>query len=141
MFPFPIVAAEKILKGTEKLSGVQIASMTIIGLAVVFSALLILVVFLYISGSFFKKAKFADQKPAPAPQKSAPAPQKKGAAPAAASNTDEDEVVAVISAVVAAMSAADGKQYRVRSVQPVNRGGNGRSAWAQAGIVDTTRPF
>ncbi len=146
MFPVPMMLAEKILHGTEKMSGAEIASMTIIGLAVVFSGLLILVVFLNISGSFFKKSKQpAAAKPAPAPVKpAAPAP-KKAASPAPAkapASEDDDEVVAVISAVVAAMSAADGKQYKIRSVKPVTRGGgSGRSAWAQAGIHDATRPF
>jgi hypothetical protein len=44
-------------------------------------------------------------------------------------------------AAISAMSAADGKQYRIKSVSPVTRGGSGRSAWAQAGIADLTRPF
>ena len=47
---------EKILQGTEKMDGTQIAAMTIVGLAVVFAALLILVIFLYLSGGIFKSA-------------------------------------------------------------------------------------
>ena len=144
MFPFPIMAAEKILRGTEKLTGVEIASMTFIGLAVVFSALLILVAFLYISGSIFKKKDMSAKKsaPTPAPVRQAPAAKAAPAAKTTASGEDEDEVVAVISAVVAAMSAQDGKQYRVHSVKPAARGtGSGRSNWAQAGIQDATRPF
>ena len=145
--PFILAAAGKVLVGTEKLNGVQITAMTIIGLLVVFSALLILVAFLYGSGSLFKKAK---QKPAekvsapkPAPAKAAPAPVKKAApAPAPAAAADDDaEVIAVIMAAIAAMGAAEGKQYRLRSVKQVTRGGSGRSAWAQAGIIDATRPF
>ena len=140
--------ADKVLKGTEKLDGTQITAMTIIGLSVVFFALLILVVFLYTSGSFFKAAK-PGQKPAAetkkqAPAKAAPAaakPAAKPAAPKAAAPAEDDsEVVAVIMAAIAAMGAADGKQYRIKSVRPVS-GGSGRSAWAQAGIADLTRPF
>ena len=41
MYP-QIRMAEKVLRGTEKLEGEQILAMTMIGLAVVFSALLIL---------------------------------------------------------------------------------------------------
>ena len=144
MESFFITAADKVLKGTEKMNGSEITAMTIIGLAVVFSALLILVAFLYGSGAIFKKAikNPAAAKPAAAPVRQQPPARKTPSAAPAASSADEDEVVAVISAVVAAMSAADGKQYRVRSVKPVSRGGNGgRSAWAQAGIHDSTKPF
>lgn len=148
MYINPAALAGKVLRGTEKLDGTQITAMTIIGLLVVFFALLILVVFLYCSGSIFKAAKPAQKKPAEqksAPAKPAPkpaAPVKAAAAPApAAAAEDESEVIAVIMAAISAMSAADGKQYRVRSVTPVTRGGSGRSAWAQAGIADLTRPF
>ena len=34
-----------------------------------------------------------------------------------------------------------GKQYQLRSVKQVTRGGSGRSVWAQAGLSDATRPF
>ena len=148
MYINPAALAEKVLRGTEKLDGTQITAMTIIGLLVVFFALLILVAILYCSGSIFKAAKPAQKKPAEqksAPAKPAPkpaAPVKAAAAPApAAAAEDESEVIAVIMAAISAMSAADGKQYRVRSVTPVTRGGSGRSAWAQAGIADLTRPF
>ena len=46
MLSFPVMLADKVLHGTEKLDGTQIVSMTIIGLLVVFCALLILVGFL-----------------------------------------------------------------------------------------------
>ena len=142
---------DKVLKGTEKMNGTQIVSMTVIGLLVVFAALLLLVLFLYCSGSIFRKVQ--PGKKQPAPQKKAPAPVKPQqkpapkaapaapAAKAAASAEDDSEVVAVIMAAIAAMSAADGKQYAVRSVRQVTRGGSGRSIWAQAGLSDLTRPF
>ena len=135
--------ADKVLKGTEKLDGTQITAMTIIGLSVVFFGLIILVVFLYISGSFFKTAKPGEKKAAET-KKAAPAAAKPAAKPtapkAAAPAEDDSEVVAVIMAAIAAMGAADGKQYRIKSVRPVS-GGSGRSAWAQAGIAELTRPF
>ena len=139
---------DKVLKGTEKMNGTQIVSMTVIGLLVVFAALLLLVLFLYCSGSIFRKVQPgkkqpAPQKKAPAPAKpqQKPAPKAAPAAKAAASAEDDSEVVAVIMAAIAAMSAADGKQYAVRSVRQVTRGGSGRSVWAQAGLSDLTRPF
>ncbi len=152
MYINTVALADKVLKGTEKLDGTQITAMTIIGLSVVFFALLILVVFLYASGSFFKAAKPGEKKAAetkkaapaaPAAAKSAApkAAAPKAAAPAAAVSAEDDsEVVAVIMAAIAAMGAADGKQYRIKSVRPVS-GGSGRSAWAQAGIAELTRPF
>lgn len=151
MYINTVALADKVLKGTEKLDGTQITAMTIIGLSVVFFALLILVVFLYASGSFFKAAKPGEKKAAEtkkaapaAPAAAKPAAPKaalQAAAPAAAVSAEDDsEVVAVIMAAIAAMGAADGKQYRIKSVRPVS-GSSGRSAWAQAGIAELTRPF
>lgn len=149
MYINTVALADKVLKGTEKLDGTQITAMTIIGLSVVFFGLIILVVFLYISGSFFKASKPGGKKAAetkkPAPAASAapkPAAAKAPAAKTAASAAaeDESEVIAVIMAAISAMSAVEGKQYRIKSVRPVS-GGSGRSVWAQAGIADLTRPF
>lgn len=122
-----------------------IAAMTITGVAVVFLGLLILIGYLILSGKVFvaignrgKASKKGETKSADA----APKPAAKPVAPkAVAPAEDEDEIAAVIAAVIAAMSAADGKNYAVRSVKPVRRAGNGRSAWAQAGMVDVTAPF
>ncbi|MBR4201495.1 MAG: OadG family protein [Oscillospiraceae bacterium] len=144
MYSTPVILADKVLHGTEKLNGTEILSMTLIGLSVVFFALIILVVYLSCSGVFFKKG---GNKPA-APKKTAPQPAAKSTAPAkaavpakpAASGEDE-EVIAVIMAAIAAMGAADGKQYQLRSVKQVTRGGSGRNIWAQAGVLDATRPF
>ena len=152
MFINPILLADKILSGTEKLDSTQIAAMTIVGLVVVFSALLVLVGYLVVSGGIFKKANRAP-KPQSAPKKPAPVkaapppakPQKPAPAaapvkPAAASGEDE-EVIAVIMAAIAAMSEADGTAYQIRSVKRVTRGGSGRSVWAQAGLSEATKPF
>lgn len=142
-----LLLADKVLKGTEQMDGTQIVSMTVIGLLVVFSALLLLVIFLCCSGSIFKALKPGAKKPdsvkkVPAPAKPAVQPAAK-AQPAAAASAQEDdsEVVAVIMAAIAAMGAADGTQYAVRSVRQVTRGGSGRNLWAQAGLNDATRPF
>lgn len=144
MFNDPLLFAEKVLKGTEELNGTQITAMTLIGLTVVFSALLILVIYLYCSGSAFRAGSRKSSAQPKTPVKTevkAPAPAK--AAPAAASAApaeDDTEVIAVIMAAIAAMSEADGKQYRVRSVKPVQRS-DARSIWANAGRADATRPF
>lgn len=153
MLSFPVMLADKVLRGTEKLSGTQIISMTLIGLLVVFSALLILVIYLCMSGGFFKKSVVSTKKAAPkkeapktAPAK-APAAAVKAAAPKAAqpalpaASGEDEEVIAVIMAAISAMGAAEGRQYQLRSVRQVTRGGSGRSVWAQAGVLDATRPF
>lgn len=120
-----------------------IAAMTITGLAVVFLGLLILVVYLTLSGKLFVRLGIGQPKPKKAPAAPAPKPvaAPKPAAPAAVAGEDEDEIAAVIAAVVAAMSTADGTAYAVRSIKPVRRVGSGRSAWAQAGMADLTAPF
>ena len=158
MFTHPILMAEvqeqlaeaaetggKMLHGTEKMSNTQIAAMTIVGLAVVFSALLMLVIFLYCSGAVFKKTgkqkKAAPAKPAPAVKPAVPKSQPKAAPVSAAAAGDDGEIIAAIMAAIAAMGAEDGKTYRLRSVRQVTRGGSGRSVWAQAGLNDATRPF
>lgn len=138
--------ADKVLKGTEEMDGTQIISMTVIGLLVVFSALLLLVIFLACSGSIFKKLNPGAKKPetvkkVPVPAKPAPKPAPKAIPAAAPAAEDDSEVVAVIMAAIAAMGASDGKQYAVRSVKQVTRGGSGRNIWAQAGLNDATRPF
>lgn len=135
---------------------------TLVGLGVVIAALAILVVVIFLFGKIFdqinknqkakesaakQKAKqSAPAKKAPAPAKPAPAPAKKAApAPAvtASAAEDEEEVIAVISAVVAMMSEQDGKAYRIKSVAKSqrNNGFSGRSAWAMDGRRQNVNPF
>lgn len=135
---------------------------TLVGLGVVIAALAILVVVIFLFGKIFdqinknqkakesaakQKAKqSAPAKKAPAPAKPAPAPAKKAApAPAvtASAAEDEEEAIAVISAVVAMMSEQDGKAYRIKSVAKSqrNNGFSGRSAWAMDGRRQNVNPF
>ena len=55
----------------------------------------------------------------------------------------DEEIVAVISAAVAAFSEQDGKNYSIKSITPVRRQKTqtARSAWANAGIFENTRQF
>ncbi|MBQ1838207.1 MAG: OadG family protein [Ruminococcus sp.] len=48
-----------------------------------------------------------------------------------------EEVVAVIAAAVAAYDST-GSKVRIKSIKKAN---GGRSAWANAGVLDNTRPF
>ena len=156
MYFDPLMAADKVLQGTKEMTGGQITAMTIVGLLVVFSALLILVLFLYGSGSVFKKAagkpqqKTAPKQAQPPKKTAAPAapaapkaPAKAPAAAAAPASAGEDEeVIAVIMAAISAMGEAEGKTYQLKSVKPVSDGAaNPRRAWSQAGLISQTRPF
>lgn len=51
------------------------------------------------------------------------------------------EVVAVISAAIAAFAEQDGKNYTIKSITPVKKERNLRSAWGNAGVLDNTRTF
>lgn len=55
----------------------------------------------------------------------------------AADDDIPEEVVAVIAAAVAA-SMSPGVKPRIKSIKKAN---GGRSAWANAGVLDNTRPF
>lgn len=118
-----------------------VIAVVITGLVVVFLGLVLLIAFISAVGAIFKKI---DRKKAEAKAKAGvkPAEAPKAAAPAAvpAASSDDDEVIAIISAAVAMMSAADGTSYRVKSVKPVQNGSS-RSAWAMAGLRETTNPF
>lgn len=138
------------IPGPDTLDPSQIIGVTIAGLGIVFACLVILVFVIFLFGKLFdalNKKTAAKQaaamaknapKTAPAPKAAAPAPQ---AAPAPAA-ADDDEVIAVISAVVAAMSAADGKTYKVRSVKPAATASlSGRAAWGMDGRRNNVMPF
>ena len=145
ILPIAIAVSDSVPEMTPRF----IAAMTLTGLAVVFLGLLILIVYLLLSGKIFvaignrgKSAKKSEAKPAASAP--APKPAAKATVPKAAPSApveDEDEIAAVIAAVIAAMSAVDGKNYAVRSVKPVRRAVSGRSAWSQAGMSDVTAPF
>lgn len=131
---------------------------TLAGLGIVIAALALLVVIIFLFGKIFesinakqkaKEAALAEQKKpkassVPVKKPSAPAVQQTANTSASASTAAaDDEVIAVISAVVAAMSEQDGKNYKIRSVKAVrkNQGFGGRSAWAMDGRRQNVSPF
>ena len=126
---------------------------TLAGLGIVLAALFLLVIIIFLFGKLFDRLNTVNQEKAkqaaaekapkakPAPVKT-PAPAPKAPAPKpAVPDTDDDEVIAVISAVVAMMSEADGTTYKVKSVKPVQSGFNGRTAWAMDGRRNNVSPF
>ncbi|MGN0605732.1 MAG: OadG family protein [Oscillospiraceae bacterium] len=119
-------------------------AVVITGITVVFAGLVLLILFISAIGKIFealnksKKPKqntVSKSEPVKAVQEAVsiqPAPEK--------TDDDNDEVIAVISAAVAMMAAAENKTYRIKSVKPVRNSGS-RNAWAMAGIRENTNPF
>lgn len=118
-------------------------AVVITGITVVFAGLVLLILFISAIGKIFeavnnsKKPKqntISKSEPVKAVQEAVtiPAPEK--------TDNDNDEVIAVISAAVAMMAAAENKTYRIKSVKPVRNSGS-RNAWAMAGIRENTNPF
>lgn len=126
---------------TEESAAQNISGMwatVITGMVVVFLILGLLIGLLYII-SFFcnlgnKKKK--DDKPAEKTAEAAPAP-----APVELIEEDEndDEVIAVISAAIAAYTAGDGKTYAIKRIKRADK--QSRSSWGNAGVNENTRSF
>ena len=127
------IDASKMTKG--ELSAIT----TFSGVAIVFGMLLILVIMIAIFGLFARAGKGKSDKKSKAEK----LPKvKKIAEPSLVKNavnaSDDDEVIAVISAAVAMMYEGTGKKAVIRSIRPSSVG---RSAWANAGIRDNVRAF
>ena len=127
------IDASKMTKG--ELSAIT----TFSGVAIVFGMLLILVIMIAIFGLFARAGKGKSDKKAK-PEKLPKV--KKMAEPSPVKNevnaSDDDEVIAVISAAVAMMYEGTGKKAVIRSIRPSSVG---RSAWANAGVRDNVRAF
>ncbi len=123
-----------------KMDGTYVASVVLTGLAVVFLALLLLIGIFYLFGAVFNKKPKVKKAP-PAAEKTISTektPIIKAEPMPVIENGIDDETVAVIAAAIAAMSAQTGKKLRLLSVGSAK---NRRTAWAQAGLADNTRPF
>lgn len=130
----------------DNLSGMWATVIT--GLVVVFVILCLLIGFLYLLGlatkGIDKVVKARDDKKktkiaaAPAPAVTAPAV----AAPVvmeADEDENDEEIIAVIAAAIAAYSAEDGKQYVIKKIK--RKADKTRSDWGSAGVFENTRPF
>lgn len=108
------------------------------GLVVVFLGLVLLIAAITIMGKIFEalRASKNDAKPVPAPKPAVPAKPAPAAVPAA--SADDDEVIAVIAAAVAAMAEADGTVYAIKSVK---RSAPRRNAWGAAARSEMTSSF
>ncbi|MEX1375976.1 MAG: OadG family protein [Eubacteriales bacterium] len=83
----------------------------LLGLGSVFIVLISLIVFISIMGYIVQKGDKKAKKPTLA--KSSPVEAKKSV------ETDEDEIIAVISAAVACMAQQEGKKFKIRSFKRV----------------------
>ncbi len=142
---FYSMAEDTVKAVTDEKGYSYVWSVVITGLTVVFLGLIILILFVWVMGKIFSaieksKTKKKDAvKVQPAVQK--PAAAKPKAEPkAAAPSEDSDEIIAVISAAVAAMGQAEGKKYKVKQIKAAG-GRASRSAWSMAGLQNDTMPF
>lgn len=131
-----------LLADTPDMSVSYVAAVVVTGLVVVFLALLLLIGFFTLLGLVFGEKK---KKPKKVEETSAPAVAETKVEMTVAQEAPviedgiEEEVVAVITAAIAAMSAQTGKKLKLVGIKTTSR--NVRPAWAQAGLVDNTRPF
>lgn len=121
----------------------SVGMITLAGIVIVFSILALLIFMFWLLGTIFKnidknkKAKTDAAKNAAVV--SAPAAQE--VIEAEEVLEDDNEVIAVIAAAIAAYSQEDGKAYRIKEIRRRNPESRSRSAWSLAGIGENTRPF
>lgn len=136
--------AQLLLKGTDRnLDSGTVSSVVITGVVVVFIGLILLIFFVFLYGRIFeainnkkseKSKKILENKVSAASNQnnnqSEPIP--------IIENGIDEEVIAVITSAIMAMSAKSGKKLALKSVKhakPI------RPVWANAGIAENTRPF
>lgn len=127
-----------------KMEGTFVGSVVLSGLSIVFIALLLLIFFVWLMDKVFSLINNAKKDNAPEDKKSLPeasAPPAVSAAVSDPAGTDgiSDEVVAVISAAVAAMSSESGTVFKIKSIK--RSGSSRRGAWGNASAAEGTRSF
>ena len=117
----------------------SVGIITLTGILVVFLILAILIFFFWLLGVAFKAVD--KKKKSKAEKKTEAVNVEKAVEVPAAEEYDEqddEELIAVISAAIAAYSENEG--FTIRSVRK-HEGKRTRSAWSAAGISENTRPF
>ena len=120
----------------------SVGIITLTGILVVFLILALLIFFFWLLGTLFKavdKSKKKKQEAAAA-AKAQEVVQKVVEEPAVEEidEVDDGELIAVISAAIAAYTDDEG--FTIKSVRK-HDGKRARSAWSAAGITENTRPF
>lgn len=125
---------------------ISAAKVILTGFVVVFAMLILLILIIKLYGAIIAAAQKSGDKRAQKKKKiTEPVVKKEISKPIVFSTAraDEDEgdipeeVIAVISAAVASMYGSTGKT-RIKSIK---KSSGGRSAWANAGVLENTRPF
>ena len=120
-----------------------IGSTVITGIVIVFLILAILIFFLWAMGKIFQTIENSKKKKAEENALViAVAPAISEAQTDEAEiyeENDDDEIIAVISAAIAAYGEAEGKQYRICGIK--KREKSQRSGWSAAGIAENMRSF
>ncbi len=119
----------------------SVGILTITGILVVFLILAILIFFFWLMGTIFKaidKSKAAKKAALEAEKAPAPTPVVEKIEEEEPDN--DDEIVAVISAAVAAYAEAEGTAYTIKSISK-RKTARTRSAWSMAGINENMRQF
>ena len=101
---------------------------TVIGLAIVFAVLIILMIVLSLFKVIFYKKPKTQAAPAAAPAQAAPVEKE------TADDTDEEELIAVLTAAVAASLNTSTYNLRIKSYR---RTYNKMTAWTKAGVTET----
>ncbi|MCR4926113.1 MAG: OadG family protein [Clostridiales bacterium] len=122
---------------------------TVTGLLIVFSVLILLIIIFKLFGVIMsaiskakkKKSKLAlkNKSASVANSNSNNVKAEEKASPATAPKVEKgisNEIVAVIAAAVAAFGGG-----KIKSIKKSSTKSNGRSSWANAGVVDNTKPF
>lgn len=128
-------------KASEKMSGELVGTVVFTGLVVVFIALVLLVLFVSLFGKVFDYINMPKDKK----QKLNPASEKTtviDSAPVVPTVEEgiSNEIVAVIAAAVATLNSnTNGITYSVKSIKKSDT--SSRRAWANAGIMENSRPF
>lgn len=138
----PMLNAAGDLTMAEK--GISSAKVILTGFVVVFAVLLLLIIIIKIYSAIVNKAQstgFKVKKKVETPGKPEESVAKAEPVKEQPVQTQTDgipgEVIAVISAAVATMYGGKDK-VRIKSVK---KSGSKRSAWANAGVLENTRPF
>ncbi len=124
----------------------SVGIITLAGILIVFAILALLIFMFWLMGVIFKtadksskgrKSRAEAAKAAASPAAAAPAPAQ--TEEIAEDPGDDEEIMAVISAAIAAYAEEEGTSYTIRNVK--RRDTRTRSAWSLAGIGENTRPF
>ena len=128
-------------QASEKMSGELVGTVVFTGLVVVFVALILLVLFVSLFGKIFDYINMPKEKK----QKLNSESEKDNVINNLSAVPDvedgiSDEIVAVISAAVATLNSnSNGITYSVKSIKKSDN--SSRRAWANAGIMENSRPF